>query len=134
MSLTLLFDLDGTLLDTNLAAFTPAYFRALSQHMANHASPNAMLGALIAGVNLMMESADSTRTLQQVFDADFYPKLDVPRDAMVELIEDFYDNVFPSLAQYARLKPDAVPLIDWALSRGYRIAIATDPLFPRKAT
>jgi hypothetical protein len=25
-------------------------------------------------------------------------------------------------------------LIEWALSRGYRIAIATDPLFPRKAT
>ena len=27
-----------------------------------------------------------------------------------------------------------LPLIDWALSCGYRIAIATDPLFPRKAT
>ena len=27
-----------------------------------------------------------------------------------------------------------LPLIDWAFSRGYRIAIATDPLFPRKAT
>jgi FMN phosphatase YigB (HAD superfamily) len=134
MSLTLLFDLDGTLLDTNLAAFTPAYFQALSQHMANHASPNTMLGALVAGVNLMMESEDSTRTLQEVFDADFYPKLGVTRDAVVELIEDFYDNVFPTLAQHTHLKSDAVPLIDWALSRGYRIAIATDPLFPRKAT
>jgi FMN phosphatase YigB (HAD superfamily) len=81
-----------------------------------------------------MESEDSTRTLQEVFDAFFYPKLGTTRDAMLELIEDFYDNVFPNLAQHTRLRPDAVPLIDWALSRGYRIAIATDPLFPRKAT
>ncbi len=29
---------------------------------------------------------------------------------------------------------DAVPLIEWALDCGYRVAIATDPLFPRKAT
>ena len=36
MSLTLLLDLDDTLLDTNLDAFMPAYFQALSQHLANH--------------------------------------------------------------------------------------------------
>ena len=28
----------------------------------------------------------------------------------------------------------SVPLIEWAFSQGYRVAIATDPLFPRKAT
>ena len=39
MSLTLLFDLDDTLLDTNLDAFVPAYFQALSQHLAEHSAP-----------------------------------------------------------------------------------------------
>src|SRR6266498_4156280 len=134
MSLTLLLDLDDTLLDTNLDAFMPAYFMALSQHLANHTAPNTMLRALVAGVNLMNESEDPTRTLQEIFDSDFYPKLDVARDEMVELIEDFYDHVFPTLAQHTRQRPEAVPLIEWAASCGYRIAIATDPLFPRKAT
>jgi FMN phosphatase YigB (HAD superfamily) len=134
MSLTLLFDLDGTLLDTNLESFTPAYFQALAQHMATHTAPNNMLRALVGGVNLMYESEDSTHTLQEVFDSDFYPKLGVAREELGEVIEDFYDNVFPTLAQHANRRPEAVPLIDWALSRGYRIAIATDPLFPRKAT
>jgi FMN phosphatase YigB (HAD superfamily) len=134
MSLTLLLDLDDTLLDTNLDAFVPVYFQALSKHMADHAAPNTMLRALIAGMNLMNESEDSTRTLQEIFDADFYPKLGVARDEVVELIEDFYDNVFPTLAQHTELKPEAFPFIEWALSCGYRIAIATDPLFPRKAT
>lgn len=134
MPLTLLLDLDDTLLDTNLEAFMPAYFQALSQHMANHTAPNTMLRALIAGVNLMNESEDPTRTLQEIFDADFYPKLGISRDEMAELIEDFYDHIFPTLAQHTRLRSEAVPLIEWALTCGYRIAIATDPLFPRKAT
>jgi FMN phosphatase YigB (HAD superfamily) len=134
MSLTLLLDLDDTLLNTNLDAFMPAYFMALSQHLANHTAPNTMLRALIAGVNLMDASEDPTRTLQEIFDSDFYPKLGVPKEAVAELLEDFYDHVFPTLAQHTEQRPKAVPLIEWALSRGYRIAIATDPLFPRKAT
>jgi FMN phosphatase YigB (HAD superfamily) len=63
MSLTLLFDLDDTLLDTNLNAFMPAYFQALSQHLANHVAPNVMLRSLIAGVNLMYASEDPTQTM-----------------------------------------------------------------------
>jgi FMN phosphatase YigB (HAD superfamily) len=130
----LLLDLDDTLLDTNLDAFVPVYFQSLSKHLADHASPNTMLRALISGMNMMNESEDSTRALQEIFDADFYPKLGVASEEMVELFEDFYDHVFPTLAQYTRPKPDAVHFIDWAFSCGYRIAIATDPLFPRKAT
>lgn len=134
MSLTLLFDLDDTLLDTNLDAFMPAYFQALSQHMARHSAPSTMLRALIAGVNLMNESADPTRTLEEIFDGDFYTQLGFPKHDLIPIFEAFYDDVFPALAQYTRQRPDAVPLIDWAYGRGYRIAIATDPLFPRKAT
>jgi FMN phosphatase YigB (HAD superfamily) len=50
------------------------------------------------------------------------------------LLEELYDHVFPKQAQHTRQKPEAITLIEWALSCGYRIAIATDPFFPRKAT
>ena len=134
MSLTLLLDLDGTLLDTNLDAFTPAYFQALSQHMAGQAAPGTMLPALLTGVNLMNESEDPTRTLEEIFDADFYDTLGVSKQELIQHIEEFYDEVFPTLSRHTRQKPHAVAFIDWALSCGFRIAIATDPLFPRKAT
>ena len=134
MSLTLLLDLDDTLLDTNLDAFMPAYFQALTQHLAKHSTPSTMLRALLAGMNLMNDSDDPTRTLEEVFDADFYVQLGVSKQDLVHILEEFYDAVFPTLAQHTRQRPDAPPLIDWAYSRGYRIAIATDPLFPRKAT
>ena len=134
MSLTLLLDLDDTLLDTNLNSFMPAYFQALSQHMASHTAPDSMLRALIAGVHLMNESEDPLRTLEEIFDADFYAALGVAKHDLIHVIEEFYDEVFPTLRQHTQPRPEAVPLIDWAISRGFRIAIATDPLFPRKAT
>jgi FMN phosphatase YigB (HAD superfamily) len=134
MSLTLLLDLDDTLLDTHLEAFMPAYFQALSRHMANHAAPDVMLRALLAGVNLMNESEDPTHTLEEIFDADFYARLGFAKHDLIHIIEEFYDNVFPQLSQHTRQRPDAVPFVEWAFACGYRIAIATDPLFPRKAT
>jgi FMN phosphatase YigB (HAD superfamily) len=134
MSLTLLLDLDDTLLDTNLDAFMPAYFHALSQHLSRHIAPGVLQRALVAGVGLMYESEDPTQTLEDVFNAAFYPRVGFSRDQLLEVVEEFYDHVFPYLVQHTRQKPESIPLIEWALSCGYRIAIATDPLFPRKAT
>jgi FMN phosphatase YigB (HAD superfamily) len=134
MSLTLLLDLDDTLLDTNLEAFVPAYFQALSQHMADRVPPNAMLRALINGMHLMNENENPTRTLQEVFEDYFYPDLGLSKEALSGVLEGFYDDVFPTLGDHTRIRPDAALLIEWALSRGFRIAIATDPLMPRKAT
>lgn len=134
MTLTLLLDLDDTLLDTNLEAFIPAYFQALAKQLAAQVSPEKMLSALMSGTRLMMQSADPARTLQEVFEAEFYPKLGIPKAELNDAIENFYDEIFPALSQHTSQRPDAAPLVDWAFSQGYRIAIATNPLFPRKAT
>lgn len=134
MSLTLLFDLDDTLLNTNIEAFIPAYFQALSEHLAPYVSAKVMLPSLLAATRLMMDSENPARTLQDVFEEDFYRKLDVSKQDLAGLIEDFYDNIFPRIESKTERRPDAAPLIEWAFSKGYRVAIATDPLFPRKAT
>ena len=134
MPLTLLFDLDDTLLDTNMDAFIPAYFQSFGNHMGDRVAPEVMLRALVHGMSLMNDSEDPTRTLQEVFDAYFYTKIGIPKAELLDVLEDFYDNVFPSIGMHTQQRPDAVPLIEWAFSQGYRIAIATDPLFPRKAT
>lgn len=134
MTLTLLLDLDDTLLNTNLQSFIPAYFQALSNELAPQVAPERMFRALLFGMRRMNESDDFSHTLQEVFDAEFYPQLDISRSELQPAIENFYDNIFPSLAGLTSQMTDAKPFVDWALSKGYRIAIATDPLLPRKAT
>jgi FMN phosphatase YigB (HAD superfamily) len=133
MTLTLLLDLDDTLLNTNLEAFIPAYFQALAKELAPQIDPDLIFRALIAGTRPMNESDDFSRTLEEVFAGEFYPQLNVSRGTLDAAIENFYDNIFPNLAGLTSAKPAAKPFVDWAFSQGYRIAIATDPLLPLKA-
>jgi FMN phosphatase YigB (HAD superfamily) len=133
MTLTLLLDLDDTLLETNMGAFIPAYFQALSKHLAEYVQSEKMLPALMKGTELMLASEDPTHTLQEVFEAYFYPKLGVPKEQLNRVIEEFYDEVFPSISAVTGKRDGAVDLVNWAFDKGYRVAIATDPVFPRKA-
>ncbi len=134
MSLTLLLDLDNTLIDTNLDSFVPAYFQALGQHLNRRVKPEVMLHALISGTNSMNESEDPTHTLEETFDSGFYERLGIAKTELVEVIDDFYDNIFPTLSAHTKQRKEAALLVEWALAREFRVAIATDPLFPRKAT
>lgn len=134
MTLTLLLDLDDTLLGTHLEVFVPAYFQALTGHLSARVEPEKMLQALLSGMRLMTQSSDPSCTLQEVFEADFYRKLGVSKEELSGELERFYDEIFPALQRITSPVTEAVPFVEWARSRGYRIAIATDPFFPRKAT
>jgi FMN phosphatase YigB (HAD superfamily) len=134
MNLTLLLDLDDTLLETNIENFIPAYFQALSKYLNEYVKPEILLPALMAGTNSMLVSEDPSRTLQDVFEADFYPKLGIPKLQLTEQINYFYDNIFPKLESLTKRREGASELVDAAFAKGYRVTIATDPLFPRKAT
>jgi FMN phosphatase YigB (HAD superfamily) len=134
MTLTLLLDLDDTLLGTNMEAFIPAYFQALAKHLSPYVAPDVMLAALAAGTRAMLINQNPTRTLRQVFDTEFYPRVGVDREKLEPVIDQFYDEVFPALGMLTTSFPEAASLVEWALEQGYRVAIATDPVFPRKAT
>jgi FMN phosphatase YigB (HAD superfamily) len=133
MPLTLLLDLDDTLLDTNMDSFIPAYFKTLSEALAGRVDPDLMLPALMGGTKLMFANEDPTRKLCDVFDGYFYSKLGIDKNAFQPEIDKFYDEVFPSLGKLTRPRPQAVEFVEWAFSRGFRIVIATNPLFPIKA-
>ncbi|GAB4481922.1 MAG: hypothetical protein OHK0031_04180 [Anaerolineales bacterium] len=133
MTFTLLLDLDDTLLDSNIEAFIPAYFQKLAAHLARRISPEKLLTELAAATRRMYASARLDQTLEQVFSERFYPPLGLTQAELAADLDDFYDNVFPSLQPLTRPRPQAVALVEWAFAQGWRVAIATDPLFPRKA-
>jgi FMN phosphatase YigB (HAD superfamily) len=134
MTFTLLLDLDDTLLDTNVQPFLTAYYEALARHLSPLVPPEAMLDALRSGVKLMLSSADPASTLRQVFEREFYGKLEIQPDRLRAAITRFYDDVFPTLGKLAQPRPGAAALVDWAQQAGQQVAIATDPLFPLQAT
>lgn len=134
MTLTLLLDLDDTLLDTRMAAFVPAYFQALSVHLGGLVPPEAMLRQLMLGTRAMMENRDPTRTLREVFDSHFFAPLGVERERLQPEIDRFYEEVFPTLRGVTGGPlPGAADFVGWAFAQGFRVAVATDPYFPRRA-
>ena len=133
MTPTLLLDLDDTLLSNQIEAFMPAYLSALSRHMASLVEPQRLLKALTMGTEAMMANQDPGCTLREVFDSRFYSLLGRRPDEIQAAIDGFYRDEFPRLKKHTRPIPAAAEMVEQALSRGYRLAIATNPLFPLTA-
>ncbi len=133
MTITLLLDLDDTLLDTNMDAFLPVYIKHLSGALASVVPPDKMVPALMEGTQAMLRNSDPALTLQQVFDAIFFPRLGTERASLQPVIDRFYEEVFATLGYMTKPIPEAIRLVEWAFEQGYRVAIATNPIFPLKA-
>ncbi|HUG33387.1 MAG TPA: DinB family protein [Anaerolineales bacterium] len=134
MTLTLLLDLDDTLLDTNLESFVPAYFQALSQHLQKFCSGGRVIRSLVAGMNAMNANEDPRRTLKTVFEDEFSAILGIRIEALDEAFDDFLKRVFPGMAGLTKQIPEAIHFVEWAVTAGHHVAVATDPLFYREAT
>ncbi len=133
MTLTLLFDLDNTLLANQVGEFVPTYLQALAGYLSGLVEPGRLVSALMNATRKMSANLLPECTLEQVFDNAFYPSIGFDKEALGQPIDQFYAEVFPTLRTMTRPKPEAVSLVDEAFRRGYRIAIATAPLFPLTA-
>ncbi|MBN1303577.1 MAG: DinB family protein [Anaerolineales bacterium] len=134
MTLTILFDLDETLLQTNMdETFLPAYLHALSKALSGYVPPGSMVPALMAGTEKMIANRDPSKTLADVFKAEFYTRLGISGEVLEPVFNQFYEDVYPGLGYLTRPVPDAIRLVRWAVDQGCRIAVATNPVFPLKA-
>jgi len=130
MITALLFDLDGTLLDSDMNVFMPHYFRALAAKLAPLVPADRLLDALLTSTRAMMRRSDHTMTNKDAFWADFLPRVGCSMTALEPLIDEFYRNDFPTLRRYTVTKPEARLVIEAAFARGFIVAIATQPVFP----
>jgi len=129
----ILFDLDDTLLQSDMNVFMPHYLQALTVKLAPLVPPQRLIEQLMRSTRLMMANTDPKRTNQQVFEADFYPKIGHSREEMLPLLEEFYNHDFARLRDLTQPKPEARPLVQVAFAHGYDVAIATQPVFPLTA-
>ncbi len=130
MTPTLLLDLDDTLLINNMDAFLPQYLSTFSQHVAEHISPEIFVQNLLVGTQAMVDNRRPDCTLQDVFDQAFFSQVNVDTEKFRQLADSFYQEIFPSLRHLTSPAEGAVQLVKQASERGYRLAVATNPLFP----
>jgi len=133
MPKALLFDLDGTLLEDSMDTFLPPYFAALTKKLAGLVAPDKLIAQLHASSRVMAENTDLTRTLAEVFAADFFPKIGLPREQLAPLFDDFYAREYRELRAFVNPVEGARKIIARAFELRHRVVIATGPFFPLTA-
>lgn len=131
---TILFDLDGTLLPMDQDEFVKYYFGLLARKLAPLGyDPKELPGNIWAGTAAMVKN-DGSCTNEEAFWKKFstFYTADVRRDEPV--FREFYENEFSGAKASCGFNPKAAETIHFLKEKGYRLILATNPIFPAVAT
>ena len=132
MKLTLLVDLDNTLLANEMAEFLPVYLNSLSKIFPRW-SREEFVKDLMAATQGMIRKDLPEATLEQAFDQVFYPSLGIDKVSMGSDLNRFYMNEFGDLGYLTQRRPEAIELVKHAFSEQWDVVVATNPIFPKIA-
>lgn len=129
-----LFDLDGTLLPMDMDTFIHAYFGALAQYLAPHGyEPKTLVGAIWQGISAMVQN-DGTVTNEVRFWDAFCATFGEGARAHAPHLDTFYREKFDAVQAACGYAAQAARTVRAIKRAGYRVALATNPIFPRIAT
>lgn len=126
---TLLFDLDGTLLDINMPDLLDGYFRLLARRFDAEGDFIAFRKHMMGAVGAMMENRNPSLVLEDIFLAHLSPRLDRDGTDIKETFRRCHLGEFNELRSLTRPAAGADRLVRRALELGYRLALATNPVF-----
>lgn len=129
---TVIFDLDGTLLPMDMNVFLKTYLHEISNAFMDIYEPRAFVSHLMNATQHVL-SNDGRKKNSELFFEKFELLIDRPLDIFIERFECFYDNEFENLRKVVYPNSYVKESIEILKSKGYRLAIATNPIFPRKA-
>jgi len=128
-----LFDLDGTLVDLDMDRFLPVYLDALGRFLSDRLPAETLVEAVLAATSAMIADVDPGVTNEQAFWREFARRTGFDLPSLREPLERFYRDVFPGLGAGARPVPGAPAAVAALRDQGLKLALATNPIFPRIA-
>ncbi|MBQ3009624.1 MAG: HAD family hydrolase [Oscillospiraceae bacterium] len=130
----ILFDLDGTLLPMDQELFVKAYVKGLAVKMAPLGfDPQKVIDGLWAGTGAMIKNNTGLRN-DEVFWKVFCSFAGVEALNHMDTIDDFYANEFQQIRNVCGFTHEAAVAVRKIKELGYRVVLATNPLFPPAAT
>ena len=131
---TILFDLDGTLLPMDQEKFVNGYFKMLAAKLVPYGyEPQQLINAILAGIEAMIKN-DRSQLNEDAFWKRF---VEIYGDKVLTdkpVFEDFYKNEFQDARSFCGFNPKAAETVRLLKDKGYRVVLATNPLFPSIAT
>ena len=131
---TILFDLDGTLLPMDQDVFIGAYFGGLAKKLVPHGyDKEKLIGAIWSGTRAMVKNTGE-KVNEEAFWEEFCRIFGEKAKDDINLFEEFYANDFCKVKDACGYDPKAADIIKTIKSLGFRVALATNHLFPSTAT
>lgn len=134
MITTILFDLDGTLLPMDQDRFIEAYVAGLTRKAVPHGYDPKLMPKFIWKATGAMYANNGSATNEDVFWDTFSALSGRNSRTDIPVFEDFYQNEFQDLRSTCGFDSRAGEAIRQIRSLGFRVALATNPLFPSIAT
>ncbi len=130
----ILFDLDGTLLPMDQDTFVKAYFKGLAGCVLPYGyKPEELVKFIWGGISAMVAN-DGSVTNEEIFWKAF---VNVYGESALEdrkYFDEYYKNDFDKVKDACGFNPRVKPFIDRLKTKGVKLALATNPLFPQVAT
>ena len=131
---TVLFDLDGTLLPMDQDEFIKAYMGRLAKYMIPYGyDPEKLVKGLWMGTGAMVKN-DGSKTNEELFFEVFSSFVNKDASADIPVFETFYNTDFQNVKNVCSFNKNSAKIIKNLKSRGLRVVLATNPLFPSAAT
>jgi HAD superfamily hydrolase (TIGR01549 family) len=132
-SSTILFDLDGTLLEMQTEPFVKHYLKELGRYIGDRYDAEKLLSLIWEATKAMIVNQEPHKTNEQVFIEYFVAHSGLDKEEVWPIFDAFYRDVFPTLSHLTSPSPWAKKIVEAAKGQGYRVAVATNPVFPRMA-
>ena len=114
--------------------FTKAYFKGLATKLAPYGyKPDALVKAVWTGTGAMIKN-DGTCTNEEAFWKVFYSLYGEGAKAHFPIFEEFYKTDFDKVKESCGFNPNAKAIVYALKEKGYRVGLATNPIFPSIAT
>ena len=131
---TVLFDLDGTLLPMDQDVFIKTYFGMLVKKIAPYGyAPELLVDTIWKGTVDMVEN-DGEKTNERRFWDRFVSVFGEDSLKDMPLFDEFYEKDFDKVQASCGFDPMASVSVGEIRKMGYRVALATNPVFPMAAT
>lgn len=131
---TVLFDLDGTLLPMDQGYFTKSYFKLLTEKLGAYGyEPGKLVDSIWAGTEAMIGN-NGRQSNEEVFWEKF---TEIYGEKALEdkpLFDAFYREEFQGAKAACGYDPEASAAVAQVKEMGYRVVLATNPIFPATAT
>lgn len=131
---TVLFDLDGTLLPMDQDVFVKEYFSRIAGKLAPQGyDPKILVDTIWRGTGAMVKN-DGTKSNEEAF---WNVAVSVYGDRIVKdkhFFDAFYEEEFDKIKSVCGYHPAAAEIVHRLQGKGLRVALATNPIFPVRAT